>query len=158
MTPWTLNSYQKNYIYASLRSFENALRQVNRLLEGGNDRGILYVQNKSLDAETRRAAKDKIRQMHRELAVFVKDLGLEPVEENPFQRIMALMSLSWENLAEIQPKRLRSYGDIEDETANQIALKAGRLAQMAMELSNICSNEKPDIYSKNSKEEKNVSN
>jgi hypothetical protein len=142
MTSWTLNSYQKNYIYASLRSFENALRQVNRILDRGNERGILFYQQIHQDPETRRAAKEKVQQMLQELSVYIKELGLEPVEENPFQKIMALMSLSWENLAEIQPKRLRSYGDIDDETADQIASKASRLAQMAMELSNICTNEK----------------
>lgn len=144
MKPLLLNPYQQNYIRASLRFFENALRQVNRILEGGDERGILYYQKMTLDEERRKLAKEKVKDALNELANFVSELELEPQEENPAQRIMALMSLSWENLVEIQAKRLGNYGDIDTETADFIGPKAQRLARMAIELSDLCSNEKPD--------------
>lgn len=138
-----LNPYQQNFIRASLRSFEDALRQVNRFLEEGDERGILYYQKMTLDDERCQLAKEKVEYALQELASFVSELGLEPVEENPAQRIMALMSVSWENLAEIQVKRLQNYGDIDAETANFIGPKADRLARLAIEVSDFCFCEKP---------------
>jgi len=133
-----LNAYQRNYLRASLRSFENALRQVELILDGEDEQGILYIQKSKLDIETRQKAREKVSTALNELEKYVRELGLETEEENPAQRIIALMSLSWENLSDIREKRLRNYGEIDPEVAAQITPPAERLAQLAIEISRLC--------------------
>jgi hypothetical protein len=55
----SLNPYQQNYLYASLSSFEKALRLADQLLVEGGQRGILYYQKSHLDLGLLQSARNK---------------------------------------------------------------------------------------------------
>ena len=129
-----LNPYQQNYLYASLRSFEKALRLADQLLVDGDERGILYYQKSHLDPGMRQSARNKISQALQELTNFVNQLGLEPREENSDQMIMAQMSASWGDLADSQSDRLKGYGELDMQAAALIDPAVNRLARLAAEL------------------------
>jgi hypothetical protein len=129
-----LNPNQQNYLYASLRSFEKALRLADQLLAQGDERGILYYQKSNLDPALRQSAHDKIIQALQEVANLVERLGLEPREENSDQMIMAQMSASWADLVDSQSGRLKGYGQVDRQAAALIDPAVDRLARRAAEL------------------------
>ena len=129
-----LNPNQQNYLYASLRSFEKALRLADQLLAQGDERGILYYQKSNLDPALRQSAHDKIIQALQEVANLVERLGLEPREENSDQMIMAQMSASWADLVDSQSSRLKGYGQVDPQAAALIDPAVNHLARLAAEL------------------------
>jgi len=129
-----LNPNQQNYLYASLRSFEKALRLADQLLVQGDERGILYYQKSNLDPAMRQSARNKISLALQELANLVDQLGLEPKEENADQMIMAQMSASWADLVDSQSGRLKGYGQLDLQAAAVIDPAVNRLARLAAEL------------------------
>ena len=129
-----LNPNQQNYLYASLRNFEKALRLADQLLAQGDERGILYYQKSNLDSALRQSARDKISLALEELAKLANQLGIEPREENSDQVIMAQMSASWSDLVDSQSGRLKGYGQLDPQAAAQIDPAVNRLAQLAVEL------------------------
>jgi hypothetical protein len=129
-----LNPNQQNYLYASLRNFEKALRQADQLLAQGDERGILYYQKSNLDPALRQAARQKISLALEELARLANQLGIEPREENSDQLIMAQMSASWSDLVDSQSGRLKGYGQLDKQAAALIDPAVNRLAQLAVEL------------------------
>jgi hypothetical protein len=129
-----LNPNQQNYLYASLRNFEKALRQADQLLAQGDERGILYYQKSNLDPALRQSARSKIRLALEELASLANQLGLEPREENSDQVIMAQMSASWADLVDSQSGRLKGYGQLDHQAAALIDPAVNRLASLAAEL------------------------
>ena len=129
-----LNPNQQNYLYASLRNFEKALRQADQLLAQGDERGILYYQKSNLDPALRQAARQKISLALEELAKLANQLGIEPREENSDQLIMAQMSASWSDLVDSQSGRLKGYGQLDKQAAALIDPAVNRLARLAVEL------------------------
>jgi hypothetical protein len=129
-----LNPNQQNYLYATLQTFEKALRFADQLLVEGGEDGILYYQKSHLDAEKRQAARIKISQTLQELASFVTQLGFEAREENSDQMIMAQMGASWADLVDSQSSRLKGYGDLDRQAAAVIDPAVNRLARLAAEL------------------------
>jgi hypothetical protein len=130
----SLNPNQQNYLYASLRNFEKALRLADQLLAQGDERGILYYQKSNLDPALRQSARDKISLALEELAKLANQLGIEPREENSDQVIMAQMSASWSDLVDSQSGRLKGYGQLDPQAAALIDPAVNRLAQLAVEL------------------------
>ena len=130
----SLNPNQQNYLHASLRSFEKALRLADQLLAQGDERGILYYQKSYLDPALRQSARDKISLALEELAKLANQLGIEPREENSDQMIMAQMSASWSDLVDSQSSRLKGYGPLDREASALIDPAVNRLARLAVEL------------------------
>ena len=130
----SLNPNQQNYLYATLSSFEKALRQADQLLAQGDERGILYYQKSNLDPALRQSARQKISLALQELANLADQLGLEPREENSDQVIMAQMSASWSDLVDSQSGRLKGYGQVDNQAAALIDPAVNRLARLAAEL------------------------
>jgi tetratricopeptide (TPR) repeat protein len=130
----SLNPYQQNYLYASLSSFEKALRLADQLLVEDSQRGILYYQKSNLDPAMRQSARNKISQALQELSNLANQLGIEAVEENSDQMIMAQMSASWADLVDSQSGRLEGYGELDRQAAALIDPAVNRLARLASEL------------------------
>ncbi len=130
----SLNPNQQNYLYATLSSFEKALRLADQLLAQGDERGILYYQKSNLDPALRQSARQKISLALEELANLANQLGLEPREENSDQMIMAQMSASWSDLVDSQSGRLKGYGQLDNQAAALIDPAVNRLARLAAEL------------------------
>lgn len=130
----SLNPNQQNYLYATLSSFEKALRLADQLLAQGDQRGILYYQKSNLDPALRQSARDRIRLALEELADLASQLGLEPRQENSDQMIMAQMSASWSDLVDSQSSRLKGYGPVDQPAAALIDPAVNRLAKLAAEL------------------------
>jgi len=130
----SLNPNQQNYLYASLLSFEKALRLADQLLAQGDERGILYYQKSNLEPDLRQSARQKISLALEELASLANQLGLEPREENSDQMIMAQMSASWADLVDSQSGRLKGYGQLDVQAAALIDPAVNRLARLAAEL------------------------
>lgn len=133
----SLNPSQQRYLYASLISFERALRLADDLLSNPDERGILYYRQVQLNDLQRQEVRERISQALYELKVFADRLGFEPKEENSAQMIMAEMSMSWVNLVDANSDRLLKYGDLSPEAAAFIDPAIEQLARIAIEFTRI---------------------
>jgi hypothetical protein len=132
-----LTPSQERSLYASLITFEKALRLVDRLLSDGDEIGILYYRKSYLDIQARERIRNKIAVTLVELKGFTEKLGLLPTEKNLESIIMTEMSISWESLEESRSKRLRGYGNISPQAMEIIDPAIDHFARIALELSSI---------------------
>jgi hypothetical protein len=132
-----LTEPQRRHLRASLTSFEKGLRFADRLLEDGDEIGILYYRRLYLDFDQRRLAHEKISQALHELADLVKQLGLEPVEESADRIILSEMNVSWANLVDCHSDRMIGYGKVDTDAAKKIDPAIDRLERIALELSDL---------------------
>lgn len=132
-----LTEPQQRHLRASLISFEKALRLADRLLEDGDEVGILYYRKLYLDPDQRRLAHGKITQALHELADLVKQLGLESVEESTARDILSEMSVSWADLVDCHSDRMIGYGEVDTDAATKIDPAIDRLERIALELSDL---------------------
>lgn len=137
MAEINLNSAQKRYLRASLYSFEKSLREIDQILTEGDVAGILFERRLALTAAQREQARDQIAQALQTLASFAHRLGLERSLEDPARIVMAEMSVSWANLEDCRPKRLKSYGELSPEIAREIDPAIDQLVNIAMKLTRL---------------------
>lgn len=136
-----LNEAQKRHLHATLYFFEKALRDMDRFLEEGNVRGILFERKLGLTKSQRHLARQQIAHALQRLESFTQQLGLEPKIEDPARVIMAEMSACWTSLEDCRPKGLRNYGELAAEDADQIDPIIAQLANIAIELARIIPDE-----------------
>jgi hypothetical protein len=132
-----LTEPQQRSLRAALISYERALRLANRLLEDGDEVGILYHRKLSLDPDQYRLTHEKISRALQELSDLVKQLGLKPVEEDAARIIVSQMSASWTDLVDCRSDRMKGYGKVDLETATKIDPAIDGLAKIALELCNL---------------------
>jgi hypothetical protein len=135
-----LNQSQKNSLATVLRLFEADLRQIEYWLDSPPSEGILYRQELPLIASQRAEARHQINAAKDEIAFLAKKLNLEPEVENLAGLIRGQMSVAWANLVDSQAKKLKRYGKVQAETAQEIDHPIHHLAQIALELASLFEN------------------
>lgn len=135
--PVALTISQRRYLRASFTCFEKALRNADRLLNEGDEVGILYHRKMRLDAGQRQVLQGKINAALTELSALVKALGIRAAEEDASRIIMAEMSASWADLVDARSDHMSGYGAVNPGTALMLDPAIDRLAGMALEMSNM---------------------
>lgn len=137
MAAYKLNPFQKNYLWAILYHFENALQQSGELLNTKRAHGFLSVQQCDVSAQKKEKIIALIAIAHKKIGNLTKKLGLENQSEETSKQIIGLMNSSWVNLIGVNAKQLRAYGNIDDTTARSIEDAFANLAQIANDIQNL---------------------
>ena len=134
-----LNTSQKNYLWTSLRSFEESLHLAERVLASGSEKGVLYDRKLQMSGEQIDQAHQKIEAALQALAQLAGQLELQKREDNLNQSLSGQMSVSWADLIDARSDRLRGYGKVDPAVAEVLDPAAESLARMAKELGNLFS-------------------
>ena len=129
-----LNPYQQRAVAITLRLIEERLAEIEDLLDRGAA-GVLFRRPPApLDAERRRRLEALVGQVRESIAELAGALHLPREEQDPIRRIIALLNISWENLGEIDSRRLRAYGAVDPELRSTLDPAARRLADLVFAL------------------------
>ncbi len=137
MSPIKLTPGQQRHVFATLLSYEKALRLAEQLLMNESETGILYVRKSVLSSAQRRLAADRIADLLDDLAEFVGELGLPATEELSERTIASYLGESWTGLEDCRSKSLANYGRLTAQDAQRIDQSIGHMAQSALELSQL---------------------
>jgi len=138
-----LNPSQIHALWASLQSFEATLRQAAQWLEQEPEEGTLYRYTLSLTPEQRTYAATLIRTALEELGALSHDLELPRREESANRLLSSRFSLSWTELIDAHPARLKGYGDVDQRLVEATAERFSHLASLALTLSRLFAEEHP---------------
>ena len=109
----SLNPGQERALTVALRLLEERLARVEDIIRRGES-GRLYRRPRLSLSRTERARIDAILVDLRATIASVADAHRLPCEErDPIREISGLMSVSWESLAEVESRGLRSYGRVD---------------------------------------------
>lgn len=136
MEELVLNTSQRRCIWASLLSFERALRWIRHLLTI-EEEGILFHRELSLNKEDVELIIDRVDRALELMTEYTKKFNLNSIEENIGREIVAEMSISWENLEECRSSRISGYGDLSVESAEIIDETVDELVKINLEIMNI---------------------
>jgi len=139
----SLNPSQKRYLRTTLLSFEKSLRLITQLLVE-DESGILYSRTSAFSPTEIQTLNNKISSAFEILQQFTSVLEIEPRPEDPLKTIQAQLSLSWVGLEDCHAKQVRSYGKLNDATADTIDMGIEQLIQTLLELMQITSGSQLD--------------
>lgn len=135
----TLNPNQRRFLLISLLSVEKALRKTSQLLTQSSDAGILYTRKPFHHGEFRDTALEKINCILEELETFIKQLGLNPLEEDSARIIVSELTMSWAGLEDCRSNRLKGYGELAPQAADWLDERIEHFASLIIELTRILS-------------------
>ncbi|WP_152966416.1 hypothetical protein [Ornatilinea apprima] len=127
----------------TLLSFEKSLRLISRLLVE-DESGILYSRTSAFSPAEIQTLNEKIAAAFEVLQKFTSVLEIESRTEDPLKTIQAQLSLSWVGLEDCHAKQVRSYGKLNDATADTIDQGIEQLIQTLLELMQITSGSQLD--------------
>ncbi len=102
-----INSAQRNFIHASLQSFEETLAQAEHWLAQRTETGALYRYHLHLTPEREAEVRQMLRTARAEIAALSARLGLNPREESVNRLLAGRCSQCWAELADTHPQRQR---------------------------------------------------
>lgn len=130
----TLGPNQRGLVRSTLLLLEERLAEVERLLAGPEE-GALYRRPRLALTEEQRARVDpllfEIRSMIRAMR---ERHGLVPEEQDAVRRIVGLLAISWQELGELTPRRLRAYGRVDPRLEEVFEPERERLAGLVSSL------------------------
>ena len=129
-----LNFYQKNSFRASLYGFEEALHQIERWLEKGEESGILYIRTLHLKPETKKLVRQQVNKALEKINELALKYRLERREEDLTMSILSQISISWADLSDTRSRRLKGYGDIGSVISEEIDEDIDSLSEISMKL------------------------
>lgn len=128
-----MNENHLRVINSSFRLIEEELRLLRYELiqDPMSQKTIFYNVAYDLSRNRKKKVLGKIEALLEELKRIGAELGLEVVEVNLSKRIMIVESQIWVLLEELEPKRLRGYGDLSDKEAEKFHQQIQNLVRMA---------------------------
>lgn len=130
----SLNPNQQRAVAISLRLLEERLAEIEDLVNRGAE-GVLYRRPAApLDRQQRARLDELIGEIRGSIAELAETLHLTREEQDPVGRIVALLNISWENLGEIDTRRLRAYGTVDPALRGTLDPAARRLADLVFAL------------------------
>jgi hypothetical protein len=132
-----LNPDQLRSVTIVLRMFEEDLHQMGTWLDGRQADGILYRRQLHITPLQRAKASTYIADALDEITILAEKLGLEPEVEDGTGWIRGQMSEAWSNLIDSQTKKLKRYGEVHPEAAQEIDPHIQHLAQIAFKLASL---------------------
>jgi hypothetical protein len=130
-----LNPDQLRSVRIVLRMFEEDLNQMGTWLDERQTDGILFRRQLHITPLERAKASTYITDALGEITILAEKLGLETEVEDGTGWIRGQMSAAWSNLIDSQTKKLKRYGEVHPEAAQEIDPHIQHLAQIALKLS-----------------------
>lgn len=134
------NPYQKASLATTLRMFEDNLRQAQDWLNGQQVHGILFQRRLHIPLSQQVALQKRISAALSEIALMAEKFHLEQKFEDPASLLAGQMSIAWANLIDSQAHKLKRYGKVHPDLAQELDPHLQRLAQAAMELATLFGN------------------
>lgn len=132
----SLNQYQKQSLAVTLRLLEKAADDMEALLS--SDRlGLLYEVRTEISPEREAGLRRLSSQIRRILADLVQRYQLPLQQEDGLRIISARLSSAWENLEDSHPKKLRRYGEVDPQVAEELAPKIEALIHLVLAMESL---------------------
>ena len=133
----SLNPSQRTSIRTTLRAFEKSLRDAGSWLNGVEEDGILYAAKVRLPVESRQEVAREIAAVLERIGNLSASLDLEKTDDNPLRRVRSELVISWANLLDTRSTKLRRYGTVPAQIAEQLDPAIRDLADAALHLSQV---------------------
>lgn len=134
----SLNQAQRNAVTTTLVQLDQALDEIERLLDGPTS-GITYATEIDFGLATARRIRERCTDIRSQSADIVAAFELPRQQRNGRQIIVAEMSLAWVNLEEVRPHRLRRYGAVAPTLAETLEPGLEYLASLALTIQDLAS-------------------
>jgi hypothetical protein len=108
----SLNPNQARAVAATLLLLEERLADTQRIASENED-GILYRRISHFTPTERDEMDNIILAMHEQIGRAADEFHLSPQERNAASHIIGTLSLTWESLEEVRPRKLQSYGEVD---------------------------------------------
>jgi len=135
----SLNPSQQRAVAVALRQLEERLSRVEDII-GRDESGVLFSRPRpKWSSEEAGLAAAMLARLRTAIASVAETYGLPAEEGDPGREIAGLMRVSWESLAEIDSRRLRSYGRVDpglrtslDPTLEQMMALVAEIEELAV--------------------------
>ena len=105
-----LNEAQNRRVSVTLRSLEEDLHDMERLLEGGDYIGIIHEMDNDIPARAKDALNRKISQVKYRIRALAERFDLERQQVSVSRQLFARLTYDWTTIEEIKTRHLRGYG------------------------------------------------
>ena len=135
----SLNQSQQRAVAVALRQLEERLSRIEDII-GRSESGVLFSRPRPRwSSEEAELAAAMLARLRAAIASVAETYGLPAEERDPGREIAGLMRVSWESLAEIDSRRLRSYGRVDpglrtslDPTLEQMMAVVAAIEELAV--------------------------
>jgi hypothetical protein len=129
-----LNPYQRASLLVTLQDFEKSLRRAESLLDGAEVKGILFRQrfniSRSRQAQARKEIAIALDQIYKLSCLF----AFNAEEQDPARLISGEMSVHWSNLLDSLSRKLKRYGKVHPQLAENLDHRILSLSNTASNL------------------------
>ena len=122
-----LNEAQSRSLAVALQILEERCQEIRRLLSGSTGEGRLYQVVDDIPATMREPLLAQIVAIEAPIARLAADYQLTAPPQSARQRLVVLLSSSWEHLVDTLPSAMRRYGPIEPDVATPLDADLSRL-------------------------------
>jgi hypothetical protein len=138
MNDLLLNKYQKNSLRIALLLVEQAMIQIQLLLDKeDNVEGVLYGIKDDLSAEEKACLKNYIPQIRKILAQLKEEFTLEKQMDDKSRLIFGRLPYLWEILMDSTAKKMKSYGEVAPGLAEKLNPPINILADLILKMTDI---------------------
>ena len=137
-SPMTLNPAQRAALSITLMQLEQAVAETEGLLNGPQV-GITYATDVDWSDATVQALRELCRATRSHIQELVNLFNLPVHRFDARRAVVAAMSLSWTNLEDAQPDKLRRYGDVDLTLRETLAPRLERLIDQVLALQQLAS-------------------
>lgn len=133
----TLNTSQKNSLYAALYGFEVSLHKVEKWLMNDDEKeGILFLQTLNINQKAKKTMQIKVRQALKKIQFLKEKYRLPKREEGLAEHIISLMSISWADLEDSKARSMRNYGELDEDVGKELDADLGSVIKIAKTIFN----------------------
>ena len=127
----SLNQYQQRSLGVTLRLLEKALDDIEALLGAGHQ-GLLYAVRTEISPEREAELRQLSSDVRALLAELTQRYQLPVQQEDGLRIISARLSSAWEDLEDSRPRKLRRYGQVDPEVAEELEPRVEALTQLVL--------------------------
>jgi len=132
-----LNSSQRTSLFVTLRDFEKSLRRVESLMDSTEANGILFRPRLSISAEKRAQAHQKISAALDQIHEMSHLFALDTEDQDAARLIPSEMSVYWANLLDSRSGKLKRYGKVHPQLAENLDAYTLSLSNIALSLATL---------------------
>ena len=129
-----LSANHHRAIGTTLAILDEMLSHFEQWAHGRELRGVLYRESNRLTQAQRKSLLNCILVLRQDLRTLAKDVGLEAKVQDVASAIWSQSSGFWDAIVELEPKYLRRYGELPEESATYLKQKVAELAAHLQEL------------------------
>jgi hypothetical protein len=132
-----LNSSQRTSLLITLLNFEKILRRVETLLDSAEANGILFRPRLNISKEKRAQAHQKISAALDQIYELSRLFALDTEEQDAARLIRSEMSVHWANLLDSRSGKLKRYGKVHPQLAENLDAYILSLSNIAISLATL---------------------